>query len=177
MSINLEVLKELKKLEEDLAVLDGSNFQGHNIKHVINGGNVGDNLFPAGMTKEQYNAACDLLSREEVTYIGGDPNKPQGYISQSGRKVKFKRISGNMWEIVVYVGDEVNGTAITYYNRPYQSIVKSSNPYFESTAREYRYMCDFDNTHHGLETYTPPEYLSPEEVQQIKKRILSLKYF
>ena len=177
MSINLEVLKELKKLEEDLASMEDGNLQNHDIKHVVGGSNVGDDFFPADMTKEQYNDACDQLSREEVTYVGGDPNKPQGYISRAGRKVKFRRISGNMCEIVVYLGDDVDGVALTYHNRPYSSILRGSNPYLPTTRRDYCYMCDFDNGHRGLNAYFPPKSMKEEDAKKIKETILTQKYF
>lgn len=176
MSINLEVLKELKKLEEDLALMDEPNLQNHVVKHIINRNNTGDNLFPPEMDKTAYNAACHKLSSSPAGYIGEDGKSIQGFITWSGRKIKFEPISGNMCQFVVYLGDDIKGVAITYHIRSLQSILQLSNPYDSSTSRDYRYKCDFDNTHYGLNAYTPPEGLTSEEINRVKAQILKLKY-
>ena len=161
----MNVWKELNaiELEEQARFTDETNLEVHHDKHpiTINGIRI---------TKEQYNNMCDELTKSQASYVGsGAP--VQGYIRQDGRKVKFKKLN-NEYEFGIYVGDDVYGSAVTYFVRPLRKIMEESNPYSILSDVDRRYKSDLDGKFNRLVKYVPPEYLSRKDFESIKNKIL-----
>lgn len=166
-----EYWDRLIELEEQ-AQLEEPNLTDHYEKHIIIRGNLGDDLFPENMTKDEYNAACHLLSSTTAKPIGSGKANNQGFITQTGRKIKFKCIDKNMHEFVVYVGDDISGKAITYYNTSYQNIINTCNPYkYFLTDLDYIYKCDLDGKLNGITAFTPSRLLSNAAINKINDKL------
>ena len=176
MNVNFQLiweqLKQLEELEEQ-AHLREPNLTTHYDKHINRGGNIGDELFPKGMTKEQYDELCHALSSTtDVEPIGVGKDLVQGFITQTGRKIKFKRIKSGFNEFVVYVGDDIAGTAITYYNTTFSRILRMSNPYVSRYSDiNYVYKSDFDGKFIGLDKFTPESDLTEDQFHEIRNKI------
>lgn len=93
----------------------------------------------------------------------------QGYITQNNRKVKFKKYNSN-FEFGVYIGDDITGTAITYFMKPFSQIIKNANPYIESEDMSDKYKSDLDGKFRGLK-YFPIGDLTLEEANKITNKI------
>ena len=161
----MDIWKELNaiELEEQAKFTDKGNLLAHHEKHpiIIDGVRI---------TEDQYNQMCGELTKARASYIGSDA-PIQGYIRQDGRKVKFRKFN-NEYEFGVYAGDEITGSAVTYFIRPLRKIMEESNPYSILSDVDRRYKSDLDGKFNGLAKYVPPEYLSRKDFESIKNKIL-----
>lgn len=163
-----EELYELNKLDE--ARFNGQNRREHYLKHIEKREGRGDLLFPDNMTEEEYDDAAHLLSSSEGKPLGTGRNQIMGYVSQSGYKVKIKRLQGSENEFVAYVGDDITGEVITYYIKNYAELMAQANP-FERGRLDRKYKSDLDGKFIGLNAFIPRRNLSEDEIDDIKYKI------
>lgn len=77
-----------------------------------------------------------------------------------------------MNEFVVYVGDDIDGEAITYYNTSFNNILNKSNPYKAFlTNMDFVYKSDLDGGYLGLDYYTPSSLLTENQFHEIRNKI------
>lgn len=151
----IETWKEIKQLDEqahfDRTDIDSDaykEFKNHYEKH-------GRAL---GLTEDEYDEAADALSKLPANPISGltDIYNVQGYITNSGKKVKFIPLKNRQIALVVYVRDDVTGTAVSYYHPTFEYILRKANPYNPykgPKSQDFRYKSDLDGGLKGLEYF------------------------
>lgn len=114
---------------------------------------------------------CDDLTKSKASYLGSGA-KIQGYIRQDGRKVKFRKFN-NLYEFGVYIGDDIKGSAITYFLKRKRKIIENSNPFSLTNEPKDRYKCDLDGKFRGLDFYEKPIMTSESKMKELKTKILN----
>ena len=95
-----------------------------------------------------------------------------GYITQSGRKVKIKKLKGPyLCQFVSYIGDDSDGDIITYFVQPWDKIVYKANPYI-SGNKSYKYKSDLNGKYNGLNIFMPPLSMNEDEYHSIRNKII-----
>lgn len=159
------IWRELDKidLEEQAKFTDENNLKGYYIKHPIE-------IDGVLISEEQYNQMCDALTKSKASYIGSN-SEVQGYIRQDGRKVKFRKFN-NKYEFGVYVGDDSDGSAITYFIRTLRSILEESNPYSILIDGNRKYKSDLNGEFKGLDKYMVPSYINSKDYEKVRNKII-----
>lgn len=158
-------LDKISELEEQAKFKDKDKLKAHHEKHhiLVNGVKI---------SEEQYNDLCDELTRKDATFLSGRRDTIQGYICQDGVKVKFKRLPGKNCEFGAYIGDAIEGEAMTYFTKPFVDIIRDSNPYSKYNNKDYRYKSDLDGKFKGLDVYEKPLLTTDKEYIEIRNKIL-----
>lgn len=152
-----------KYFEEELAHFEDPNWTDHYNKRIEKSLEAeGEDVYfemPTDMTKEEYDRQAHLLTTAIALPITFEnENSVQGYITQRGRKVKFKKDTSfpAAYLYASYIGDDVNGTVITLFKTKWDYIISRANP--ETTIldprKDYRYKCDLDGGFRGLNIFT-----------------------
>ncbi len=167
--IDSKIWEELKRLDE-LATFSPDNLEDHR-KHEPEYGLEND---------EQYQEFTDILTKYPVVPIGkGDIMDVQGYIAQSGARVKFVQIKNDIYALAAYKGNVKGQTALTNYPKKLSNILKDADPYafYRQNEKEddYRYRSDLNGRFEGLKFFdVHPEYHrgTPEEkIREIRRRL------
>lgn len=160
-----EELDKICKLEEQ-SKFQRKNNNTHYNKHIVNkDGKDGENF--DFTTKESYAESVKLLSESPSTYMQrvNNSNTIIGYISQQNRKIK------NYYQIIVYIGDAITGTIITYYTVSWGQLIKQANP-FLSGNKNYKYKFDLDGKFEGLNIFSPPNSMPEDKYHEIRNKIM-----
>ncbi len=167
--IDSKIWEELKRLNE-LATFSPDNLGDHR-KHEPEYGLEND---------KQYQEFTDTLTKYPAVPIGkGDITDIQGYVAQSGARVKFVQIRNDIYALAAYKG-KINGqTALTNYPKKLFNILKDADPYafYMQSEKEddYRYRSDLDGRFEGLKFFDiHPEYhrgTSEEKIREIRRML------
>lgn len=167
--IDSKIWEELERLDE-LATLSPDNLEKHR-KHESEYGLDND---------EQYQEFTDILTKYPAVPIGkGVITDIQGYIAQSGAKVKFVQIRNDVYALAAYKGRVEGQTAITNYPKKLNNILKDADPYAfyrqSEKGDDYRYRSDLDGRFEGLKFFdNHPEYhrnTSEERIREIRRKL------
>lgn len=161
-----EALQILDDLEEQ-AKFSKSNKQKHAKKHNA------EKSFNF-KSEEDYGNSAEALTLAHAKELLLNPSSEDvmGYITQSGRKVKIKKIKGPyLCQFVSYIGDDSNGDIITYFVQPWDKIVYKANPYI-SGNKSYKYKSDLNGKFNGLNIFMPPLSMTEDEYHIIRNKII-----
>ena len=165
-----EELEESSKAELSKARFIPDQLQRHQAKHAVQ----------MGMSYKEYQATAETLS-EALGNVLESPiqvDKVYGYKAQNNRKYKFICVQENRADLVAYVGDDIEGTIVTFFRIPLSKLLSKLNPYIRQNrkAEDMRYKCDLDGGLRGFKAikpdYNDENSHSPEECKEIKRRIL-----
>lgn len=107
------------------------------------------------ISSSDYDDLCDKLTKSKASYVGDLDADVVGFITQTGRKIKFRKIDdSNSYEFAVYTGDPEYGEAITYFVKTYSQIIDNSNPYAYDGDKRNMYGMDLDGQMNGLSAYS-----------------------
>lgn len=163
------IWETLRQIDEE-AFFDPLDLDGHYSKHKSKIDVESD---------EEYNELTHELTSSPAAYIQGDLEKTvQGYVTQNGIKVKFKKYK-NTYILSAYSGDAVDGRAVTCYLKNLKNILQDADPYrfYKRGIKDadYRYRCDLDGRFQGLRFFNEhAEYhkdTPPEKIKEIKRRL------
>lgn len=114
---------------------------------------------PKDMTKAKYDEGAHQLTRSQAKPVTSfSETDIQGYITQQGRKVKFKKDPKypQSYFYACYVGEDESGTIITYFKTKWKYIISTADPRkcpLDPKA-DYRYKCDLDGKFRGLNAFS-----------------------
>lgn len=163
-------LDKISELEEQAHFSELNKIQ-HHMRHVVkHEGGKNDELFDTNLTADEYDELAHKLSSASASPLGSSPNEVQGLIDQAGRKVKFFKLEGSKKEFVIYVGDDLTGTVITYFINDYPQIMTQANPFVRGKLMN-KYKCDLDGNYRGLSAFIIPKKMSSDEVEDIRYKI------